>query len=99
MTISTYDIGDQVRATGTFTDIDGIAADPTTITFTYRIDEGTPVALVYGTDLAVKRSGTGVYYVDLTIATAGTYFMRWAGTGTTIAAGEDYFEVRKSRVI
>ena len=98
MTTSVYDIGDQVRCTGTFTDINGVAADPTVVTFSYRLDTGDVTALVYGVDAAVKKTSTGIYYVDITIATAGTYFFKWAGTGTTIAAGEDWFEVQRSRL-
>jgi hypothetical protein len=69
-----------------------VLTDPTTIKFKYITPAGTETTLVYGTDAALVRSGTGVYYVDLLLDTAGTWMLRWVGTGAATAADE--FSVR-----
>jgi len=97
--INTYDIGDLVRSEITFTDINDVVADPTTVTVRYKLNDGDAVVKVYLTDVEVKKVDTGVYYIDIPLTATGTYYVRWEGTGVVTAAEEDEFQIRFSRVI
>ena len=90
----TYDKGDQVRVTATFTS-NGVAADPTDnaddVTVTWRKPSG-------GTDATptATKSTTGVYYVDLTLSEVGTHSVRFTGDEGVIAAEIVELEVAHS---
>jgi hypothetical protein len=91
-----YDRGDLVHASVAFTNAAGAAADPTTVVVRVRPpntgrDEYT--TYTYGTDAEVQKTGTGAYYLDVACAAAGTYWVRWEGTGAVIAAVEDTWDV------
>jgi hypothetical protein len=94
---NTYDIGDLVRVTGTFT-VSGTATDPTTITLKV-LPPGSAV-LTYTYALSeVTKSATGVYYKDIPITSSGTWYYRWISTGTVVSAGEEYFHVRVAQAV
>jgi hypothetical protein len=90
-----YDIGDLVRLTGTFTDLDGTATDPSGITMSIKIPNGTVTTLTYGVDGSLYRSSTGIYYTDFAPTMEGLHYYRFAGTGAVTAAEEQNFYVRK----
>ena len=92
---NTYDIGDLVRVTGTFTNAAGTATDPAVVKFSYRDPSENITTLTYGTDAAVVKSATGIYYSDVSIDEAGVWWFRWFSTGTGQAAGESWVDVRK----
>jgi hypothetical protein len=77
-----YALGKKVRCTVTFTDISGTPTDPTTVVARTRNPNG-----VTATPTATK-SGTGIYYTDVTLDTRGTWTVRFEGTGTLVAANE-----------
>lgn len=93
---NTYDKGDLVRNTGTWTDAAGAAVDPTTVVFKYTDPGGVTMTLTYSTDPEVVRSSTGIYYVDVSIDEVGRWITRWESTGTGQAAGEGEFYIRRS---
>jgi len=95
----TYDIGDVVRCTATFTDADGLEVDPTTVKFSYRDPAGNKATYEYGIGSEVVRTGPGAYYVDLPVDVAHTWRIRWEGTGANKAAGESFFIIRSSLFI
>ena len=78
---NSYGVGDLVRATGTWTDADGAAADPDALTFKVRPPSGTTVTKTYGVDAEVVKSSTGIYYYDIDITEAGTYWYQFQSTG------------------
>jgi len=92
---NTYDSGDQIRITATFTNSTSVTVDPTVITCKHKDPSGTMTTLVYGED-AIVRSTRGTYYTDVTLDEAGTWYVRWEGTGAAIAAAESYWVVRES---
>jgi len=94
--MSVFDKGDLIRVTGTFTNSAGTAVDPTAVNFMYRNPTGVIVVLVYGTDAAVVKSATGIYYVDVNANSAGTWWVRYESTGTGQAADEESFDVMPS---
>lgn len=69
--------------------------DPTTITLQVMAPSGTTTAYTYAL-AQVTKSGTGVYYKDVTFDVEGTWKYRWVGTGTCIAATEGEVEVTRS---
>ncbi len=94
--MNSYDLGDQVRLSATFTDVDGAAVDPTVITVKWAAPNGAVTDLTYGVDLNVTQEETGVFYVDFVPDAAGTWAYRWESSGTVTAAAEGAFMVRRS---
>lgn len=95
---NTYDVGDLVRVTGTFTDSSGNAQDPTAVYCAFKDPSGNVTTYQYGQDAALEKSSTGVYYVDIDVDEAGVWYYRWYATGTGQAAGESTFSVREQEV-
>ncbi len=101
---STYDIGDLVRAIGTFTDTGAAVGDPTTVNF--LIDTPTSTAptsytrtgATTGTVDSITRESAGVFYVDFTATGKGLYEWRYTSTGTLAASGESWASIRPQRV-
>lgn len=93
---NTYDIGDVIRCSAALTDADGVAVDPTTITFHWQTPAGVEANYVYSTDAELVKDSTGNYHVDLTIDDDGVWYHRFESTGTNIAAAERYFIIRQS---
>jgi hypothetical protein len=93
---NTYEKGDLVRVTGTWTDTDGSAVDPSAVFTSYTDPSNVQVDLEYGVDAALKKSGTGIYYVDVDADETGTWYYRFYSTGTGQAANETFFDVRPS---
>jgi len=94
-----YDIGDLVRSSAPFTDEDGAAADPTTVTVKYRLGTGAITTLVYGEDGALVKDSTGNYHVDIEATVKGILYVYWLGEGTVQAADSDFWVVKPSRVV
>lgn len=91
MAISSYDVGDLVQLTASFS-VGGVATDPTSVVCTII----SPLSVV--TTLATTQDSTGNYHAqfDLTGAVAGIWTYRWEGTGAAQAAEEARFYVRES---
>ena len=93
--MTAYDKGDVVRCSVAFTDEDGAAVDPATVTFKWITGDGTESSYVYGTDAELVKDDTGEYHVDLTLDESGViWYHRFEGTGTNVAAAESFFEIR-----
>lgn len=98
-----YDIGDLVRLSGEFKDINENLADPTTVTLIVT----SPSRVDYTYTLAqaeVIRASVGLYYYDfdtsgITNDDAGTWHYRFVGTGAVQAAEEKAFIIRFSAVL
>lgn len=68
------------RITGTFTDGDGAAVDPDTVTFKLRSPCGAESTFVYLIDNEVLRASTGSYYADVTLSMPGRWHYKWLVT-------------------
>lgn len=95
--MTTYMSGSLVRVSSTFTNISGVATDPTTVTLKYKKGSGSVTTLTYA-GAGITKSATGVYYVDLdTTGWAGPdtqlWILEWIGTGTVVAIASDSFKV------
>ncbi len=100
MANNAYTVGSVVRVTGTFKDINGTLADPSTVVFKYK----NPVTLVtttltYLSDGALVKDSTGTYHVDVDTSTsAGDWWVRWQSTGAAQGAVEGMFRANPTRV-
>jgi hypothetical protein len=99
-TTSVYDVGDQVRLIGKWTDPNNSYAvvDPTAVNCSILAPSGTLTTYVYGVDADLKKESTGIYYLDLDIDESGDWCYRWFSTGTAQAAEENKFTVRNQLV-
>ena len=95
--VNTYDVGDLVRVTCTYTDADGTAQDPASVYLVYTSPTGTTTTLQYGVDAELVKSATGVYYADINANDDQTWKYRCYSTGTGQAAGEGTFFVSVSK--
>mgnify|MGYP001577790858 CR=1 FL=1 len=91
--MASYDRGDPVRLTATFTNITGATIDPTTVTIQYRPPLGTQVTKIYLVDPEVVKDSTGVYHIDIALVYSGLWTYRWFSTGTGQAAARGQLEV------
>lgn len=96
MSVQAYDKGDRVQFTAAFTNLAGVAADPTTIRFKFKRPDLTETTWVYGTDVQVVRDGIGAYHADLDVDQSGDWTYRWEGVGAVQTAEEKAFIVRAS---
>ncbi len=97
--VTEYDIGDLVRSSTSFTNTAGAATDPTVINVKFRLKDGAITTYVYSTDAELVKDSTGEYHVDISASAAGTVYVYWNGTGTVVAADEDSWVVKPSRVV
>jgi hypothetical protein len=94
-----YPFGQSVRLTASFADDDGVATDPTTVTFQYGLvvvnppPDPTATSAVFGVDGAVVKDSAGRFHFDFTPATPGVYISRVVGTGAVAAAAVGKFRV------
>jgi hypothetical protein len=92
-----YYPGSPIRITATFIDSDDVLVDPTTVKVRTFDPEGYEASYTYNTDTNVGRSGTGIYFADVTPEKFGMWRIRWETTGTnTKFAIEDRFNVQHS---
>lgn len=78
---------------------DAALTDPTTVGLQIRLPDASTVSSTYGGASAagtIVKDATGQYHADYLPATAGSYWVRWTGTGTAYAAFEYGFAVEAS---
>lgn len=93
-----YDVGDKIRISGDFTDINDEDIDPTVTTFKFTDPSGNTTTYIYETDDELARDSLGHFHVDISIDEAGTWYYRWIGTGAVQAAEEGHFTVREPHI-
>ncbi len=91
-----FDIGDAVRLFGSFSDIDFVPIDPSTVTFRIRDPAGIQTTYVYSASQVVKQD-TGVYYVDYLVNTIGIHNWKFLGTGSGQVMTQDQFDVSSDK--
>jgi len=98
---NTYDVGDLLRVVGTFTDSAGAVQDPTVIKLSTKDPAGTVTTYTYvaSPEADIFKTATGIYYSDIDLSSAGTWYYRWWSTGTGQASGETRVEVRKLNAV
>jgi hypothetical protein len=104
--VNTYLAGNIVRVAtysgtisapaGGFQDQNGVPADPTVITLSYRPGPGAAEVTIIYPDARIVRDGAGLYHADLdTTGTSpsATWTYLWDGTGAIQAAAANAFIV------
>ena len=95
--MNSYDVGDLVRLTATFTNSAGVVTDPTAVTCLLKLRYVIgSTATTYTYPANITKDSTGVFHVDVTPTTEGIWDYRWVGTGTVQAAVEGAFNVPNS---
>lgn len=94
---NTYDMGEKVKITGTFT-LNGEPADPATVRIYYKDPSGTIVTKTYGVDPEIAKESSGVYSFSISLDEAGSWYYRMDDGGNNVAA-EGQFQVRISNLI
>ena len=92
--MNSYDKGDLVRLTATFTNSAGVATDPTTVTC--RVKSPTTTTVYTYNPGTVLKDSTGVYHLDVSASAVGQWYYRWEGTGAVEQADEGTFVVEAS---
>lgn len=86
--MATYNVGDLVQLTASFTTVaTGAATNPTTTTITVRDPDGNI------TTPAVSTPSTGTFTAQVSATTGGTWQWRAVGTGACQAANQGQFYV------
>lgn len=94
---NSYDVGDQVRCSGTFRDADTHAlVDPATVVFQYR-DPSRNITTLTTPDVSIANPSTGLYQsvidVDEDTKSKEFWYYRWSSTVDYKAAGWGSFTV------
>ena len=95
MSVSAYELaGNRIRFQVEFKNDAGVLTNPTAVTCIVGL------AGADGDSLSVVQDSTGVYHADwdTTSVGAGTYWARFNGTGTLVAAAEMKVKVCGSRL-
>lgn len=96
MSVNTYQTGNIIRLSVSFTNLAGAAVDPTTITFQVQ-DPSSAQTTIVSPDARIIRDSLGNFHVDYTLPDLfGRYIYRFAGTGSITAAAEKVFVVLHS---
>jgi len=92
MSTETHDMGDRRTFDIQFTDVAGLAGDPSSVTFRLGQPDGTVISYVYGAGAEVQRLGVGQYQVQITFDQSGRYHARYEGSsGLTVAEGIEIY--------
>ncbi len=99
--MNTYDVGIDVVLIGKYENRLGVAIDPDVVSVSIKNPDGTVVTYAsnYYIDPRIERIDVGHYELTLSVTQYGIYYYYWYSTGTGKTAGENYFEVRKSKVL
>ena len=94
-----YLVGEVCHLPLRITDLDGLAADPGSVTLKIKRGAGAITAYAYGSAPEVVRDATGRYHADIELTAAGLWSYRWELTAPNAGAAEGVINVQKSRVI
>jgi len=84
---NSYDVGDQVRCSGTFRDADtGGLVTPATVVFEY-LDPDSNKITITTPNVLISNPSTGLYRSVIDIDDEGEWYYRWSSTVDYKAAG------------
>ena len=86
-----YSIGSVVTVSVSIT-VNNVLTNPTSLSLIYRDPTGVD------TTVSPVNDSTGNYHYDIPVTYAGTYQVRWVGTGTAQGAQQDSFVVQPLNV-
>lgn len=93
----TYDVGDLIRMSATFTDINGNPIGPSDVRFLVR--DPASVVTIHTTQGAVVTDSSAEFHLDVTADQSGKWLYRCeSSTGVGQAAEESWFRVLVQQV-
>jgi hypothetical protein len=96
--VNTYDVGDGVTVSTSFTDDQGAPVDPDDVFLDVRLHpDAEPTTYTYGTDDTVVRDDEGAYHALITAGAPGLWHYGWRSTGNIVSAEQGAFMVRTWR--
>lgn len=98
MSIPVFQVGDKVRLSAAFTDIDELPSDPGGVRFTVREPGGVRTSYVYGSEAELVKDSTGNYHVDWLTTKPGRHRYGFYGITSGQAVDEGEFLVQPSKV-
>lgn len=87
--------GNTVRISCTWTNMAGVATDPTTITLKVKSPSGRTDTYIYALG-QIARAAKGSYYKNITVDEGQTWTWRWIGTGAVAQVDQGQFGVTAS---
>jgi hypothetical protein len=88
-----FDIGDLLRITGSFTDANNTAIDPTVVKVQTLNPAGLETTYTFGGGPEIVKDSAGHYHIDVNLDTEGPWYYRVYSTGTGQAAERGSFDV------
>lgn len=80
MAANIYHRGNSITADATFTDANGVEADPTTsITFLFKDPALLTTVYVFGVDAELVKDAAGKFHVDIDLDQEGNWYCRFEG--------------------
>ena len=91
--MNSYNVGTAAKCQTTFYSDNAktTPADPTTVKFRLTSPAGVITEYTYPTDAQLVKSGTGVYYVNVTPTAGGVWTYTFRGTGAIVETPEEKF--------
>jgi hypothetical protein len=96
LVVKCFPRGSLVRLTASFTDMDGLAVDPASVSVSTLDPDLDIVSKSYPVDAEVIKDDVGEYHYDADASKSGAWSFRWEGTGAGQAAAEGKFTVNSS---
>lgn len=94
--INTYWVGQKVRVTAAFTDVDDTAIDPDVVKLSVCDPSEVVTTYVYDTDEELVRDSEGNYSLDIDVDEEGTWYYRWWATGAGQSSVQHMFEAKET---
>ncbi len=91
-------IGDKLRLTSTFRNINSVLTTPTTVTFVLKEPDETKTTYISGVNAEIVTESEGVLHVDWSITQEGVHNYEFKGVGLVDTAEEGSFRVRRRAV-
>ncbi len=91
-----YSVGQIIRLSVAITQ-SGSGVDPAALSLIIKDPTGTETTFTYAS-AQIQKDSTGNYHYDVTASYAGTYQLRWLGTGSAAGAQQDSFIVQALNV-
>ncbi|PKO49005.1 MAG: hypothetical protein CVU31_02480 [Betaproteobacteria bacterium HGW-Betaproteobacteria-4] len=91
--------GEVATLTMRVTTLDGISADPGTITLKIESPASGVADYIYGVAAEIVRDGEGLYRAEIPLNVAGRWYYRWDLASPNAGAVEGSIEVKRSRFV
>lgn len=99
MTVKTYELGNVIKVSGSFTDSNDEPVDPSQVSVSILTPGKSLLSYVYNQGQEVKKEGTGIYYIEINANITGDWYVRFFSSGSIISASEILFRVSSHKAM